>query len=366
MKKQIHGPSLYFASDKNIFDALNQHKVNISTISKLFERRNIVISKHSPKDELAKYFSRLPHDFYDHKEIAGRLGVAPRRERITSMDVTGAAKTDQVLEVASELKKELEKSGDIVQLSRDGDKVTIDIQYTSIDYKKSEFTQVQTRDGTVELHKVEDGFTIRNTQNEYINDVRDTLINKLDKTLSEPLNKVQVALFDILSPNLRSKFFYDLAHKLPNFTIWDVTDVYVYKAKPDDGDTDSSAVGDLETHVERVFLRGNGVARSELLNELLDKEDYYITKIRWLAKQVTGGGKVFDIEAIFSDPHDCTGFSFILFGVFPVEKGKVSSKRLHPSKDEVELVSNIIEEKSRGLVEQLRKEFSKDLTEVQQ
>lgn len=39
MKKRAHGPSLYYASDKNVFDALNQHKVDTPTVVKLFQRR---------------------------------------------------------------------------------------------------------------------------------------------------------------------------------------------------------------------------------------------------------------------------------------------------------------------------------------
>lgn len=96
MKKRTHGSSLYYASDKNVFDALNQHKVDTPTVVKLFQRRNIVVSKKTPREDLAKYFSMLTHDYYDHKEIAARLGVVARRERTTSMDVSGVTDADEV------------------------------------------------------------------------------------------------------------------------------------------------------------------------------------------------------------------------------------------------------------------------------
>ena len=70
MKKHLHGPSRYFATDKNIFDALNQHKVDIPTIMELFGRRNIIVGKKTPREALANYFARLPHDYYDHKDIS--------------------------------------------------------------------------------------------------------------------------------------------------------------------------------------------------------------------------------------------------------------------------------------------------------
>lgn len=358
MKKRTHGPSLYYASDKNVFDALNQHKVDTPTIIQLFERRNIVVSKKTPREDLAKYFSTLTHDYYDHKAIAARLGVVARRERTTSMDVSGVSDTDDLQGVVEQLKKDMEASGDTVQVTRDGDNLSIQIQYSEIDYKRSEFSQVQVRDGTIEFVKTLTGYVVRNTQNDYLNGVRETLLAKVEKTTSEPLTKIVVALFDIPSAKLRSKFFHELASSLPGFVRRDVTDVYVFKAKPEQGSEDGEEdAEDSETHVERVFLRGNGVSRSEILNGLLDEENYYIIKMGWTATETMGAGNVYDIEAGFSDPKDCTGFSFILSGVFPLEDGKISIRRRQPYKHEIDAFSRIIESKARNLVEALRVEF---------
>lgn len=360
IKKKAHGPSLYYASDKNVFDALNQHKVDTPTVVKLFARRNIVVSKSTPRDDLAKYFSTLTHDYYDHKEIAARLGVVARRERTTSMDVLGVSDTNEVHGVVEQLKKEMEANGDTVQVNRDGDNITLRIQYSEVDYKRSEFSQVQVRDGSIELIKSANGYIVRNTQNDYLNGIRDTLLTKVEKNAPAPLTKVVVSLFDVPSVKLRSKFFHELANSLPNFMRRDVSDVYVFKAKPEAENSEDDEAGSdegSETHVERVFLRGNGVSRSEFLNELLDVEDYYIVKMGWTAAEMHGQGNVYDIEAGFSDTRDCTGFSFILSGVFPFEDGKVSSKRRPPYKHEIDSLSRVIESKARDLVAELRTEF---------
>lgn len=354
MKKRAHGPSLYYASDKNVFDALNQHKVDTPTVVKLFQRRNVVISKKTPREELAKYFSTLTHDYYDHKEIAARLGVAVRRERTTSMDVLGVCDADELHGVIEQLKKEMEASGDTVQIRREGDNFTIRVQYSEVDYKRSEFSQVQVRDGTVEFVKSAAGYVVRNTQNEYINGVRETLLAKVESAISEPLTKMVVALFDIPSAKLRSRFFHELVSSLPSFVRRDVTDVYVFKAKPEGEDLEDDA---SDTYVERVFMRGIGVSRSEILNSLLDEEDYYIIKIGWTATELLGDGNVYDIEAGFADPKDCTGFSFILSGVFPLEEGKISTRRRPPSKREIDTLSRVIESKARDLVVELRTDF---------
>lgn len=360
MKKPVYGPSLYYATDKNIFDALNQHKVDTPTVMKLFQRRNIIVGKKTPREDLAKYFARLTHDYYDHRDIAARLGIAPRRERITSMDITGAGEME-VLQVAIEqLKHELEATGNVIQVSRDADSLTLHVQYSTVDYKLSEFSQVQVRDGTVEFIKSPEGYIVRNTQNDYLNNVRETLLGKIEKVADAPLTKVAVSLLDIPSPKLRSKFFHELVNNLPGYGRCDVTDVYIYKPKPElDDESDSFVSDDPDTHVERVFLRGNGVTRSELLNDLLNEENYYIIKIGWTAAETLGDGNIYDIEAVFAGPKDCTGFSFILSGVFPVEDGKVSTRRRAPKKREIDAISRVIESKSRELVAQLREEFGR-------
>ncbi len=360
MTKKIHGASLYYASDKNIFDALNLHKVDTATVMKLFRRRNIIVGKKTPREDLALYFSRLTHDLLDHKDIAAKIGVAPRRERTTSMDVSGAVEFSDLQNAVDQIKKELEATGDVVQVSREGNTLTINVQYSVVDYKRSEFSQVQVRDGTLVFVKSDEGYIVRNTQNDYLNSVRDTLLGKIEKTIAEPIKKTLVSLFDISSPKYRSKFFHELVNDLPGYLRSDVTEVYVYKAKPEleDEDDDQS-----DTHVERVLLRGNGVTRSELLNELLDEEDYYITKIGWKAVEKMGVGDQYDIEALFADPKDCTGFSYILSGVYPFENGRVSTKRRAPTKSEVDVVSRVIETKSRELVIKLRAEFLRDVGE---
>jgi hypothetical protein len=127
MSKKSHGPSLYYATDKNVFDALNQHKVDTPTVMGLFQSRNIIVGKKNSREELAKYFSRLTHDYYDHKTIADRLGVAPRRERITTMDIVTDDGIDDIKIAVDAYKKEIEASGDVVHLTRDGDSLMLNI-----------------------------------------------------------------------------------------------------------------------------------------------------------------------------------------------------------------------------------------------
>lgn len=363
MKRGNHGPSLYYASDKNVYDALNQHKVDIPTIMKLLERRNIVVSKKTPRESLATYFSRQIHDYQDHRDIAARLGIAPRRERITSMDVNGEVTKDHLDVAIKQFKEDLENNGEVVQIHKENGKVSLTVQYSTVDYKVSEFAQRQERDGTIELLETDQGFTVRNTHNDFLNNVTQSLIKKLEAVADTTLEKVTISLFGCPSARLRSKFFHELASNLQGYTRTDVTAVYVFKAKPDALVSDDSNEEDEEdvetgTHVERVALRGNGVTRSDIFHDLLNEDDYYITKIAWEARETGGAGHAYAIEAMFTDPKDCTGFSFILSGVYPCEDGLPTNRRRAPLKHEIEEISYVVEAKARELVKQLGEEFA--------
>ncbi|RYZ82279.1 MAG: hypothetical protein EOP06_21960, partial [Proteobacteria bacterium] len=175
MKKPAQGPSLYYASDKNIFDALNQAKVDNETIQSLFERRNIVASKKTQREELAKYFSRLTHDYLDHSDISARLGIASRRERITSIDLIATIENEQISNAIESLSQSLKHDGDAIEVSKKGNIWTINVKYSEIDYKRAEFNQLQHRDGQIELIKNGEKYVVRSTKSEYIDEARDEL-----------------------------------------------------------------------------------------------------------------------------------------------------------------------------------------------
>lgn len=346
-----------------LFDALNQSKVDSDTIQLLFERRNIVASKKTSRSSLAKYFSRLTHDFLDHEDIALKLGILTRRERITSLDLETELDRDQVSRALENFTNSLKEDGDVVQVSKNGTSIILEIQYSEINYQRSEFSQVQNKYGQIEIVKNSDGFIIRSTQSEYINNARDELLKQLQTETIIPIKKSNVSLYEHRSSNVRSKFFYDLMKDLPGYARGDVTDVYVYKAKAEltshEEDESSS-----DTHVEKVFMRGNRVNQSKLLNDLLTESKYHISRVGWIGIEKLGKGNGFEIEAMFNDPKDCTGFSYLLRGVYVLEdNGKLSKKRRPPTRDEIDHVSRAIEEKSRELVKLIKDQESTDLTE---
>jgi len=136
------GPSLYFANDKVIFDSLNQHQVTSDLIRELLSERGILVSAETPKEELAKYFSRLTADYYDHNAIAVKLGRVAKRERITSSELTGKFGFKEIRAALQVTQKRLEELGNKVTISSENGRIAALIEYEHIDYTRSDLRQV--------------------------------------------------------------------------------------------------------------------------------------------------------------------------------------------------------------------------------
>lgn len=355
MKK---GASLYYASDKNIFDALNQSKVDNETIQAMFRRRNIVCSKQTKREELSKFFSRLTHDLLDHQYLSDRLGIVPRRERVTAVDLVGKTVPSDVIQRAVDsIKGKLHALGDSVRVSSDNSTIAIAVKYSLIDYRKSEFSQLQHRSGSIEILKENGGIVIRSTKSDYLDDVRDDLVKEIQSEVGTDLKRREISLFHHPSHTKRSEFFYELITNLPGYIRRDVTDVFVFKPRPHKDDF--SEEEESEPHIDRILLRGIGVSQSELLRELTREKAYYIAKVGWIAVAQMGTGAGYDIEATFSDPRDCTGFSYILRGVYDLgENGKLSKNKRSPTTNEIDSIARAIEKKAREIVEKFDNEKS--------
>jgi hypothetical protein len=362
MKKPAHGPSIYYATDKNVFDALSQHRVDLPTVRQLFADRNVLVSKHTDKSELARYFSRLVHDFQDHERIAGRLGVASRREKVTAVEIATPLKVDQIESAIAAVKAELERDGDVVQVTKNGYDITVVVQYSVVDYAKTEFKQVQHRDGIVQFLKEGESYIVRNSQNDYVNNVREAFLASVEKRNSLTLERRVVSLYDVVVPSLRSEFFYKLIHGVEGMGKYDVTELYVYRSTPDEQETDDEISDDDtaasqssgDSRIERIALRGKGVEQSDELRDIISKSaDFYTIRTVWMVREAMGEGHVFELDAHFDNPRDCTGFSYLVRGVFPCEDGLVTRKRRSPRPDEVARLSSLIEKASKKYADEI-------------
>ncbi|GAA5013754.1 hypothetical protein GCM10025794_02140 [Massilia kyonggiensis] len=357
--KSRFGQSLYYASDKNVFDALNRSRVTNDTIQELFLARNIIVSKQTQREELALYFSRLPHDLEDHKNISAKLGVVARQERLTTVEVKIAAQQNHYDAAINAIKSKLSEENDTMTVANHPDRIDLIVKYSSIDYRKSEFSQVQVRDGILSIMKTDDGYMIRSTYNDFMNSVRDNLVSEIEQRAGVKGERRSISLYSIQDPLKRSEFFHSLMSQMPGFRLKDVGEVYVFKQKPNSSNQndEESEEETSDTHVERVLLRGSGVTRSKQLQDLIKKKDseepYYIVRGVWSVEEKGGIGNIYEIEARFENTQDCTGFSYRLRGVYPADiknKTGVSKTKRQATRGEANHIGGVLEQYASELM----------------
>lgn len=353
------GPSLYFANDKVIFDSLNQHAVNVDLVRELLNERGIIVSADTSKEKLAEYFSRLTADFFDHQSIAAKLGRVAKRERITASELTGEISNSDIIDALQTLKSQLEESGDQVTVTVSDGKITALVSYEHIDYTKIDLRQVEPRDAIIEFTRESNGtYVVRSTQNPEIDPIVESVVATLHAKADGKLERSRISMESIAAPALRTKFFESLIKDIEGYKFETVTEAYCYKPRlaelgsDDDNDVQTEELEQLP-YVEKISLRGEGVNRSFVIKELYEK-GYYTVKVVWRARIATRiDSDIYELEAQFSRPEQCTGFSYRAKSVIMVDEGKVTGKRRSPKKDEEDNLFRLIEQAAKRALSSL-------------
>lgn len=349
--KKIHS-----VTDKALYDALNQKQITINEVQELFLGRGTIISKTTPRKELAKNYSRMNHDYYEHQKIASLLGGQSRTEKITCVRVEETIERDVIIKSVEELKKEIVSQDDYCRMYFEGNRIIIDIKYLSTDYGKSDFKQVVKKDALIEIDPLDKGYSIRRPDNETLEAYEAILLSNITTIQAESIGEsnMDLAISSItLSHNTsaiaRTQFFSRLIRELNGHELLDVTDAYVYHPKPEaleeeDGDTETGV------HVSRASLKGEGVLQSEELSELYDR-GFYIWKIKWKVKEKLADPDIFELEAQFGDPLDCNNFSYIIKGVKKYKaNGQYFSKPQKLSNIEAQRFNRLIESTAYSII----------------
>lgn len=311
--------SLYSASDKAVFDGLNQSSVTSSDMRELFLSRGIIVAKETPRDSLAKYFSRLTHDFDDYQLLSRLLGTTQRREKTTATKINEDISLSLLEEAALKLCDDINCVDINAVVEKENNKIEVKIKYQSTNFNKSEFRQVVDKEAVIEIEKNDDGYIIRHPLNSDVEGWKDTIILNLEETLEKEVSTNNISLEHINDASIRSQFFVRLINNISGFKHFDVTDVYVYHPKQNvnHDDSDDSSVEEIQgninfgVHIHKASLKGQGVLQSAELKEL-SQRGFYISKIVWQAKREgLIDSDLYVFEAQFSDPERCVYFSYL-------------------------------------------------------
>lgn len=358
-----YGTSIYYASDRIIKDALCQHKISIPEISRLFLRRGIIVSHESSREDLALYFSSLSYDYYDQERISDALGFVPRRDRTTSRVIQGAKGLSELESALRQIRPKIEEIGDKMDITVAGNALTADLEYSHVDYRRSELTQVRHEQGSIEILSNGDKLFIRHTHNPYISNIVESAISAVSVEDPNSLSVETINLQTITAHKKRSEFFDLLASEMNGLSIDDVSAAYVFKKyagdlMQDDGDDDDDDLDDTDVRIDKATLKGRKVQNAEELKHLYDRGFYCVRRI-WMAKEVESGLR-YTLDASFSEPEGCTGFSYLLRRVHEDQGEGRPPRQRAPIKSEINRIYSLIETAARSALEKLGQGVSND------
>ncbi|EGR0306940.1 hypothetical protein FMH14_22165 [Vibrio alginolyticus] len=351
----MHKNYLYSVTDKALFDALNTSKINNSELKDLFLSRGVIISTETKREELAREFSKYNHDYYDHQKIASAMGVVQRKEKTTTSDYTTGVDRESLEMTLNILKKQVTEEKDLCIWHEDKNgNYVIDIKYEAPDYTKSEFKQIVKKEATITIEKTDSGYTVRYPDNPKVKGYEKTIRESVSLTAEETgqgFDSTRINLASVEDPTARTRFFQNLLYTMDGFKPIDVTDVYVFHPKSTDEEKDQS--GDFGIHISRASLKGEGVLRSDELQEFYNR-GFYISKIRWKFEEELVGSDIYVMEAMFDKPETFEDFSYITRGKFKYKaKGEYNK---NPSKLDMEeelRISRLIEDTARVIVDKI-------------
>lgn len=351
--------SLYFASDKAIYDALTQRSLTSAELRKVFLSRGIVISNESDKKFLANRFSALFHDYYDYRNLSLLVGGRDSREKTTNVVVTTAVTKDQLTDALTSVKEWLvDDQHEQAEVAVHGDQLKLTVKYQKLDLSQAEFRQVVEKTAEVILEKQGSGWKITGPMNDKFKDITDQLYSQIEIVTDQDVATRTISLEAVPDAGIRTNFLRSLIRNLKDMEVVDVVDVSTFNPKDqEDDDLDLSddalviedsievesedegeEVGDGDPEAElarpqpearihkiiridKASLKGKGVLESKQLLEL-EGHGFYMWKIRWKAREKLVGSELVLFEAQFGNQTNYCDFSYIVKGVYNYNNGK--------------------------------------------
>ena len=197
--------SIYYASDKDLFDALSSKRkfFTESILHEICNKRGIFLSRDDERSSLIDYISVLPHSVYDLEYIRQHLQANVRTERNASTKIVGdALENIKLAEILTDFKDSrssvYNEQYNIIQSSNET--ITIDIDYEEIDYGNTRLRQKQKKSARMEINKDSDReISIRHNANERMDDITKNLLKHIKMNIPKEakIEQKQIELSDI-------------------------------------------------------------------------------------------------------------------------------------------------------------------------
>lgn len=369
--KNTHGPSIYFANDKSIFDALHNKSVTRTALKTFLKDRGIFVADNVDKEILIKYISKLTFDYFERQWLVKFFENPSKREKITSQTIKSDKKIEGLSTLCSQIKEDNENSEDSYRVSTKGDTTTVQITYNDFDLSKTDLKQRVIKTAEIELQTINGDLIIRSPLNEKCKVVTENIVTKIAAINNDNITQEKISLLSIRQPEARSHFFEELIKSISGYKLYDVTKVQVYKnnvEKIESDDNDDEELDSVEEQfagfITKVALDGGGVLQSAEFQQL-HKRGFYLSSVIWLVVDEIPGGEKFEVEALFSDPEQCSEFTYRVRGIYRYKSREATHNisRAIPSRSDTQMMAKLLEDASKKAYEAVVKKFGNNIDE---
>ncbi|EKN5020704.1 hypothetical protein ACNSPB_26735 [Yersinia enterocolitica] len=308
--------NIYYATDKNIFDALHHKRVTAKILHELLFSKGIILSGDLDKELLIDEMCRLPLCFTDLEKIKKLVQTYDARESNTYVKLNTSVSQAEVKQAAESVKRQYASKSQMLNIkTKKNGSMTIELNYQEIDLSRTELRQIDNRCITLDFNISDGVVDIRMPQSEKSKELVGLIQKELATITSNPIERFELSLEAITNPRLRSQFFKELMDGLDGYEVDDVTNIELNQMKTSDSDNDEDKESEIDTgFVKKVLLKGEAVDTSAIFAELHSK-GYYISRVSWAAKPESVNGDRIQVEAYFKNADTCSDFSYQIRGI---------------------------------------------------
>jgi len=364
---------LYFATDKDFFDALmsSPQQFSEATLRHIGRGRGIFYSEREERPALAESISLLTFGHGDVSAIVAEFERAGRGEKSSSMRVRASLTRDEIKAITDDFIKASAEDGEKTTTYLKGDSgCAIDVKYNELDLSRTTLRQIQRKDAHIEVRMSGDEMVITYPSTAKGASIAQSISKRVNTLRSTVIDTEEIDFSGFNDPRAKTEFFYRLVTTLTGFKMVDVTSVRVESARRDasessseltstgEEDDDETATDESDQMlgvVRAVALQGESLLSSREYQSL-QKRGFYISKIQWSAKRQTSPFQIVEFDASFNDPKVGFGFRYSVRG-WQTQKNGVYTKGFNqmPSSDKQELM-RLLEERATALFRELRSE----------
>ena len=336
MPKYVHSARSFY-DEQEIHDVLSCNPpFSKKRLLALNVSRGILLSREDDEKHLVSQTSKLHFSWFQFLELVEFLNSAEKDEKQTMKRVDGQVTTDEIEQAYQTLKtKRSDSKGETYSFKKVEDRAYIEMKYVHKDPTKAKNRQREERTVKVEVFENQEGVTeIIFDENDRASEVTAQLISNIraERVEQEEIKESEIDFGNIANQYTKTEFFLRLIKNLEGFKNIGVIDVALESVvRPKDDEEDiSEEEEELVGDVKRCALSGDDIITTKLYNELSEK-GYFISFIRWKAREKTGDERKIIFECGLKRPQDGKNFYFDAKKIFSKdefgEDGK-SSKAL--------------------------------------